>query len=116
MRYVTHMKKERLMTDKQRQQTAVRQERFRQRQALSRSAEQTSKGLPALPAIATLPGHARWRAMIAQAQILLTTASQEMASYSEDRSDVWQESVAADEMLAKMELLQETVAQLQSIE
>ena len=54
--------------------------------------------------------------MIAQAQILLTTASQEMASYSEDRSDVWQESVAADEMLAKMELLQETVAQLQSIE
>lgn len=54
--------------------------------------------------------------MIAQAQMLLTTASEEMASYSDDRSDVWQESVQAEEMLAKVELLQETVAQLQSTE
>ena len=98
------------MTDKQRVQTAARQERFRQRQALTRQAEQS------LPAIASLPGHGRWRAMIAQAQMLLTTASEEMASYSDDRSDVWQESVQAEEMLAKVELLQETVAQLQSIE
>lgn len=104
------------MTDKQRAQTALRQERFRKRQALTRRAEQTAKGLPALPAIPSLPGHARWRAMIAQAQMLLTTASEEMASYSDDRSDVWQESVQAEEMLAKVELLQETVAQLQSTE
>jgi hypothetical protein len=104
------------MTDKQRAQTAARQQRFRQRQALTRSAEQTSKGLPALPAIASLPGHARWRAMISQAQMLLRTASEEMQSYSEDRSDAWQESVQAEELLAKMELLQETVAQLQTIE
>ena len=54
--------------------------------------------------------------MIAQAQILLTTASEEMGSYSEDRSEAWQESIAAETMLAKIELLQETVAQLQSIE
>jgi len=39
-----------------------------------------------------------------------------MASYSEERSDVWQESIAAEELLAKMELLQETVSQLQTIE
>ena len=104
------------MTDKQRAQTAARQQRFRMRQELTRRAEQTAKGLPALPAIASLPGHARWRAMISQAQILLSTASEEMASYSEDRSDAWQESIAAEELLAKVELLQEAVAQLQTIE
>ena len=104
------------MTDKQRAQTAARQERFRKRQALTRSAEQTAKGLPALPVIASLPGHARWRAMISQAQILLSTASEEMQSYSEDRSDAWQESIQAEELLAKMEVLQETVSQLQTIE
>lgn len=104
------------MTDKQRVQTAARQERFRQRQALTRQAEQSAKGLPALPAIASLPGHVRWRAMIAQAQILLTTASEEMASYSEDRSDTWQESLQAADLLAKIELLQETASQLQAIE
>ena len=104
------------MTDKQRAQTAARQQRFRERQALTRRAEQTAKGLPALPSIASLPGHARWRAMISQAQMLLSTASEEMASYSEDRSDAWQESIQAEELLAKVELLQETVSQLQTIE
>ena len=104
------------MTDKQRAQTAARQQRFRERQALTRRAEQASKGLPALPAIATLPGHVRWRAMISQAQMLLSTASEEMQSYSEDRSDAWQESIAAEDLLAKVELLQEAVAQLQTIE
>ncbi len=104
------------MTDKQRAQTALRQERFRKRQALTRQAEQTAKGLPALPAIPSLPGHARWRAMIAQALTLLESASEEMQSYSEDRSDAWQESVQAEELQAKVELLQEAVAQLQMIE
>jgi hypothetical protein len=54
--------------------------------------------------------------MISQAQMLLTTASEEMQSYSEERSDAWQESIQAEDLLAKMELLQETVAQLQTIE
>jgi hypothetical protein len=103
------------MTDKQRAQTAARQQRFRERQALTRSGEQTAKGLPSLPAIASLPGHARWRAMISQAQMLLNTASEEMQSYSEDHSDAWQESIAAEDLLAKVELLQEAVAQLQTI-
>ena len=104
------------MTDKQRVQTAVRQQRFRERQGLTRQAEQAAKGLPALPAIPSLPGHARWCAMITQAQMLLTTASEEMASYFDDRSDAWQESVPAEELLAKIELLQETASQLQAIE
>lgn len=54
--------------------------------------------------------------MIAQAQMLLTAASEEMASYSEDRSEAWQESMQAEELQAKMELLQETASQLQTIE
>jgi len=39
-----------------------------------------------------------------------------MQSYSEDRSDAWQESIQAEELLAKIELLQETASQLQAIE
>ena len=104
------------MTDKQRAQTAARQQRFRKRQALTRQSEQAAKGLPALPAIPSLPGHARWRGMISQAQMLLSTASEEMASYFEDRSEAWQDSAQAEELLAKVELLQEAMAQLQSIE
>jgi len=101
---------------KQRAQTAARQQRFCTRQALTRQAEQAAKGLPALPAIPSLPGHARWRAMISQAQMLLHTASEEMESYFEDRSDAWQESVQAEEFLAKVELLQETASQLHTFE
>ena len=69
-----------------------------------------------IPGVASLPGHVCWRAIISQAQILLTAASEEMASYSEDRSDAWQESGAAREMPAKVELLQDTVSQMQAIE
>ena len=103
------------MTDKQRVQTARRQERFRKRQELIRRAEQAAKSLPALPKITSMPGHARWRSMIAQASILLETASAEMASYHDDRSEAWQESCQAEELLEKVELLQETVSQLQAL-
>jgi hypothetical protein len=54
--------------------------------------------------------------MISRAQILLSTASEETQSYSGDRFDSWHESIAADELLAKVELLQEAVTQLQAIE
>ena len=103
------------MTDKQRAQTALRQERFRLRQELIRQAEQAAKGLPALPRIASLPGHARWRSMVAQASLLLETASAEMQSYHDDRSEAWQESSQAEALLERIELLQETVSQLQAL-
>ena len=74
------------------------------------------KGLPALPSIPTMPGNARWSAMITQAHLLLSEAVLEMQSYHDDRSEQWQDSDKAADLLARVEQLEETVAQLQGIE
>ena len=95
---------------------AAQQAAYRKRQALSVQDLHAHKGLPALPAIPTMPGNARWSAMIEQAHTLLNEAVEEMQSYHDDRSEQWQESAKAEELLAKLEQLQETVAQLQTME
>ena len=74
------------------------------------------KGLPSLPAIPTMPGNARWSAMIQQAHILLSEAVDEMQNYHDDRSEQWQDSDKAEDLLAKVECLQETMEQLQEVE
>lgn len=95
---------------------AQQQAAYRKRQALSQQALLSQKGLPPLPAIPTMPGHARWSAMIAQAQTLLSAAAEEMQTYHDARSEPWQESSKAEELLTKLERLQENVAQLQDID
>lgn len=95
---------------------AAQQAAYRKRQASSQQELLSLKGLPALPAIPTLPGQARWTAMIAQAQRLLSAATEEMQSYHDDRSEQWQEGPRAEALLARLEHLQEAVAQLQDIE
>ncbi len=54
--------------------------------------------------------------MIAQAHLLLSEAAVEMQSYHDDRSQEWQEGVKAEDLLAKLEHLQETMDQLQGSE
>ena len=54
--------------------------------------------------------------MIAQAHLLLSEAVVEMQTYHDDRSEQWQDSFKADELLTKLEQLQETMDQLQGIE
>jgi hypothetical protein len=54
--------------------------------------------------------------MMAGAQLLLSEAASEMQSYHDARSEVWQESVRAEEMLARLEQLQETLSQLEAID
>ena len=66
-----------------------------------------------MPAIPTLPGQARWRAMIVQAQTLLTEAVAEMQSYHDARSEAWQDGPKAEELLARLDLLQEAVSVLE---
>jgi hypothetical protein len=95
---------------------AEQQAAYRKRQAVSHQELLAQKGLPPLPAIPTIPGHARWKAMIDQAHTLLSEAAIEMQSYYDERSEQWQDSKRAEELLAKVEHLQETVAQLQGIE
>lgn len=95
---------------------AAQQSAYRKRQLCSQHDLLSRKGLPALPAISTIPGQSRWRAMVEQAQILLSEAVDEMESYHDDRSEQWQESSRADDLRAKLEALQEIVEQLQGID
>jgi len=95
---------------------AAQQAAYRQRQASSQQELLSLKGLPPLPAIPTLPGQARWRAMIGQAPLLLSEATQEMQTYHDDRSEQWQNGPRAEELLARLEHLQEAIASLQESE
>jgi hypothetical protein len=54
--------------------------------------------------------------MMAQARMLLSEAAQEMQTYHEDRSETWQQSERAQELLARMEQLEELIGQLEGME
>jgi len=95
---------------------AEQQAAYRKRRMLSDRELLAQKGLPPLPAIPTIPGNARWSAMIEQAHTLLSTAIQEMQDYHDDRSEQWQDSTKAEDLLARVEQLQETTAHLQGME
>lgn len=95
---------------------AEQQSAYRKRRSLSERELLAQKGLPPLPALPTMPGHARWRAMLTQAQALLSAAAQEMQTYHDARSEAWQESANAEDLLAKLECLQETISQLEGCE
>ena len=95
---------------------AVQQAAYRKRQAREREALLASKGLPLLPAISTIPGHARWNAMLVYAQTLLTDAADEMQEYHDDRSEEWQETHKAETILERIELFQEAAEQIQQLQ
>lgn len=95
---------------------AAQQAAYRKRQMLSQQALLSLKGLPSLPAIPTMPGAARWSAMMGQARLLLQEASEQMQSYHDERSEQWQEGPKAEELLSRLEHVQEAVAALQEAE
>ena len=68
---------------------ALQQAAYRKRQLRSQEELLSLKNLPSLPAIATIPGAVRWRAMLAQSRLLLSAAAEEMQSYCDaDRKSV----------------------------
>ena len=102
-------------TEKQRLQTAARQQRFRERRQEARRREQEAKGLPPLPAIPTLPGTHRWRAALRSAQALVAQVSEEMKQYAGDRSEAWQESDNAESFAERQGEVDDVLSQLDDL-
>ena len=101
--------------EKRRAQSALRQQRFRERQALSRSSEQAAKGLPALPSIPSIAGHARWHQALSAAYLLVEQVNQEMQSYGQSRSLSWQDSERGEEFSQRQEEVESVLNQLEDL-
>jgi hypothetical protein len=96
--------------------SAQRQAAYRERVNQARQAQLTAHALPPLPALPTLPGQARWLALLVQAQWCLTQVSNEMQQYYEARSDAWQESEKAAAFEARLEAVQEVLQALEELQ
>lgn len=94
---------------------AAQQAAYRKRQAAVLASMMAAKGLPKLPAIPSIPGHARWKAMIAAAQTLLQEAGGEMQGYHDDRSEEWQDTEMAEDLLGRAAALEESALSLEGI-
>jgi hypothetical protein len=104
-----------MLTEKQRAQTAVRQQRFRERQQQVRLAEQQQKGLPPMPRIPTMPSNTRWRAVFQSTHALLTQVHAEMQTYYDARSEAWQESDAGAQFVDRQEAVEAVLGQLEDL-
>lgn len=72
-------------------------------------------GLPPLPSLPSVPGTVRWRAALALAYALVEEICTQMQAYTEERSEAWQESERAQEMLTRLEALEEVREQMQTL-
>lgn len=94
---------------------AARQAAYRARRECARQAALEAKGLPPLPAIATVPAWPRWRSTFAAATQLLTNSLTEMQDYFDLRSQSWQESDRGEkhqEQIALLEAALEALGEL----
>jgi len=86
---------------------AARQAAYRARLAEARRKELEAKGMPPLPAVATMPGNERWQALVRQASHLLQTVQDEMQDYYDERSPAWCESERGVAFQDRLEAVQE---------
>jgi len=86
--------------------SAARQAAYRKRSEGVRRIELTAKGLPALPAISTMPGWPRWNASLNTARELVERTVDEMQEYFDERSDEWQKGERAEEHGEKIDSVQ----------
>jgi hypothetical protein len=95
---------------------AERKAAYRGRQAEARRVELQAKGLPPVPAISTMPGTARWKALIACATFALTATHKEMEAYRDQRSESWQESEAAELLQSRIDAIESALGSLEEVE
>ncbi len=94
---------------------AEKQAAYRKRMKQDRACQLAARGLPPLPAIATMPGSARWKGALEQAAMLLESVCQEMQSYQEERSQQWQESERGEEFQERLQTLSNLSEELQML-
>jgi hypothetical protein len=102
-------------TPRQYANDAQRQAAYRKRIADARKQELQAKGLPALPAIPTMPGVRRWAAMHQQALLLLQSVEEEMRDYYDQRAERWRESETGEAMAEQLQALQEAVSAVEEL-
>lgn len=66
--------------------------------------------MPPLPAIASMPGHRRWQALMRAASELLQTVQEELEESYEQRSESWRESDWGEAFLERLQAAQELQA------
>ena len=89
---------------------AARQAAYRKRQ---NDARNTQLRLPAIP---TLPGRRRWRAITKRVLALLRTMQTEMQDYCDERSETWQESERGEAMAEQLEALEEAISAVEALD
>jgi hypothetical protein len=95
---------------------AARQAAWRKRHAQSHAQALAAKGLPATPAISTMPGTARWKAQHALVLATLESMHDEMQSYFDDRSPTWQEDERGAAMSVRIEAIAELIAATEELD
>jgi hypothetical protein len=94
---------------------AQRQAAYRRRTVQAREAQLAARALPILPAIPTLPGYVRWKAMLNQARVNLHGVTTEMQNYYDERSQSWQESERGDGFVEHMEAIRDVLDSLDDL-
>jgi hypothetical protein len=103
-------------TPKKYESVAKKQKAYREREREARLQELEKKGLPATPAIPTMPGTARWRALENQSLAALSSVVEEMRTYFEERSESWQESERGEEFSARLDAIEEVCSSLEELQ
>jgi hypothetical protein len=92
-----------------------------QRQAAYRSRRRAAiddifamRGLPSLPAIATIPGWPRWKEAMTRIGAQMEVIESEMTAYYGERSERWQESEQAQAFDENREILRQLIESVQS--
>lgn len=95
---------------------AERQKAYRERTAAQRHAELLRKNLPPLPSVSSIPGTARWSALIESARVALDTVRDEMQSYADERTERWQESEKAEQFAERISEIDDVITQIEALQ
>lgn len=102
-------------TPKQYSSGATRQKAYRERVKQDRVQERAAKGMPFGSSIGTMPSRHRWQGLLDLAQSSLQCALDEMQSYHDDRSELWQEDDRGEAMQERIDSLENLIDDLSNL-